>query len=263
MAQREREKPVVMADVDGVLRDTKSSVPAVTREQIEKFHARGGIFGMITAAPFEHIPEIPAHILCAESGAVCRFPERDGLQIFEPGRLAIAELKQCLGIEVDNGLARLCGQPVIVEGPRKASLTLLSGKPPHYPDLSVPSLSEELMGELEKAIQEHELDLHVSCASDTTYAWVDIVSVTKARTMEVQVELLGKGIFFLGDGEHDFWAMKVPGVIPVGFSNSIPKIQELADKTGVLINLRGPDGGAAEFFRRLNEGEIPQHLFPS
>ena len=246
--------PVVFCDVDGGLRRQKGvRISSEIRQAVTSFNEDLGIFYMITGAPLEHVPDLPAWRIFAEAGGVY---VRKQDHIFEPGREAVLELRRRLEIFQEDGVVETSWGSVIVEGPKRfTSLTLLFGRPPHYPGAVTSADMEEVnawIGEFAR-----ELSLTLSVGHDTTYSYSDIFSVTKRQTVAAVMEeerLLHA--YFLGDKHPDLEAMLVPGIIPVGFSNSIKDIQVLAQRKGVYIDLPGPEGGVVEFFRLLKEGKI-------
>ena len=246
---------VVFCDVDGVLRKRKgiAVTPEIHRE-ITLFRGDGGIFNMITGAPLAHVPDIPAHMVFAEAGGVKVVQGKK--YVFEQGQAAVLALRQRLGILQEDGIVETSRGSLIVEGPhRDTSLTFLFGCPPHYPGCVTSADMDEVNGWIHGVIR--EFSLRLSIGHDTTYSYSDIFSLTKRQTVEAAMCEAGwRCAYFLGDQNPDCDAMCVPGIIPVGFSNSIDEIQLLAQGNGVYIDLPGPEGGVVEFFRQLNSGKL-------
>lgn len=248
---------VVFCDIDGVLRGRKGEpVSPDTYEEIMSFRGDGGIFNMITGAPLAHVPTIPAHMIFAEAGGVRIMPEQSGMYVFEQGRTAILELRDRLAIFQEDGIVETPFGSLIVEGPRRfTSLTLLFGYPPHYPGYVTSAKMEEINAWIDELVR--ELSLTLSLGHDTTYSYSDIFSLTKRQAVAIAMGEAGwERAYFLGDKHPDLEAMLLPGIVPVGFSNSIEEIRILARERGVYIDLPGPTGGVAEFFRQLNNGHI-------
>ncbi len=254
------DRPVVISDVDGVLRAKKGSVGYEIEDAVRSFCGKGGIFIMITGAPSSHVPtNLPAHIVLAEAGGIMQMVEEGGLRKFQPGVEAVNQLKSWLGINPkwNDGLAHIDGESVIIEGPRETSLTFLVGNPPHYEGLHTSISLRDLKRRVDLAIQVQSLPLTVSLGEDTTYEYMDVFSMTKARVLNHLIEQTDwRGAYLLGDGQPELEAMMLLEVIPVGFSNSIEKIRALARERGVFIDLPGPEGGVVEFFRQLKSGKI-------
>lgn len=251
---------VVFCDVDGVLREDKvAPVPLESYQAITAFQEAGNIFNMITGAPLAHVPNLPAHIIFAEAGGVLVRPkEEGGLQIFEPGRQKISQLRQCLGIFAEDGMVETSLGSIIIEGPRRhTSLTFLVGRPPHYPGCITSAKIEEVISWVEELVKKLALPLSLSIGHDTSYSYSDIFSMTKGLAIQTAMQLAGwSRAYVAGDKFPDYEAMLLPGVIPVGFANSIKKIRDLARERGVYIDLPGPTGGLAEFFRQVNSERI-------
>jgi hydroxymethylpyrimidine pyrophosphatase-like HAD family hydrolase len=246
--------PVVFCDVDGTLRNGKTNaVSGKIKEAASRFIQEGGKHFLITGAPAGHLPqgwERWASGAYTESGGVLLLPTGKILVRDEQARQAVAQLRGELGIVVDDGWTRLPQfGSVIVEGGRKASLTLLTGNPPHYPG----AMGDADLEAIEPFVSRHGLQaIH---GKDTVYRWLDCVRGGKELTVQEDLDS-GERVYYLGDGENDLAAMELPGVIPVGFSNSIQEIQTLAKRQGVYIDLLAYGGGVAEFFRRLNSGQL-------
>jgi hypothetical protein len=251
-----------LSDVDNTLREKKGAVRAETIKAIREFQRAGGVSGVHTGAPSHHIPrEVPAHIILGESGGVMEIPERGGRSIYEPGRAIIARLRVELGIQEEDGLTHTPWGPAILEGPRYTSLTFLTGAPPHYPGVQVATPLEVLHAGVMKTLGRLGLrEVWLSVGSDTSYSWLDVRTMSKARAVANLLPMLREGdihtIYVLGDDRSDFEAMLVPDATPVGFANSIQEIRALARERGVYVDLPGPTGGVAEFFRRLNSGQL-------
>lgn len=245
---------VVISDVDGVLREGKGiAVPSKIRQGVASFRRKGGIFNMITGGPLAHVPDIPAHMVFAEAGGVRVTPR--GKYVFEEGRVSVLALRQHLGILQKNGFVETSFGSLIVEGPRWTSLALLFGCPSHYPGCVTSANMEEVHARIGKLGLKFPLML--SKAHDTNFGYVDVFSFTKRQAIEAAMCEAGwDNAYFLGDKDPDFEAMSLKGIIPVGFPNSIEEIRALARERGVYIDLPGPQGGVAEFFRRLNNGKI-------
>ena len=246
--------PIVFCDVDGTLRRGKNgAVSGETIEAASRFIYNGNTLYLITGAPVAHLPRgwkewtSGAYV---ELGGVLLLPTGEMRVCGEEALPAIERLRARLGIEVDDGWAQLPDGlgSVIVDGGRSASLTLLTGTPPHYPGLVGDAALEDLVPIVQKA------GLQSILGGDTVYRWLDCVLSGKETAVQ---PFLGKdSVFYLGDDRNDVGAMKLPGVIPIGFANSISRIRELAQKGGTYIDLPGPEGGVAEFFRRLNNGKL-------
>lgn len=249
-------KIVVFCDVDGVLKRKAMVVSSETVEEIVLFQQNGDIFSMVTGAPLAHVPDIPAYLILAESGGVIKLAGVDGFGIFEPGREAINELRWVLQIYEEDGMVHTPHGSLIVEGPRRyTSMTFLFGEPPHYPGRVTSAQMEEVNTRLRRLIQ--RLPLTLSVGHDTSYSYIDVFSMTKRQSIQTAMQKAGwDSAYVAGDRYPDYEAMLLPGVIPVGFSNSIEEIRVLAQEIGVYINLPGPEGGVAEFFRRLNNGQL-------
>ena len=255
--------PVVISDIDGVLRDNKEPpskelCEIIIRLCAPELHdiARGMLFFMITGAPVAHLPSLPALLAFAESGAVKRLGNGDYV-VKGKGMNAIRTLRKLLRITREDGLDEIEEGSIIIEEPRFCSLTLLFGQPPHYPDTKTtapPSIVEE---RIRRLIAHAQLPLQVIPARSRTYAWLDIVATTKA---EVIKELLAQKewmrAYYLGDGSNDLEVMRFPSIVPVGFRNSIEEIKELARMRGIYIAIPGPIGGALRFFEKLVQNEL-------
>ena len=185
-----------------------------------------------------------------ESGWVCLSPYSKEPPFYDKeAQDAIKRLRRRLGIEVDDGPSLIPGVgTVIVEGGRWASLTLLTGTPPHYPGV----MGDAALEPLKPLVWQY--GLQAMSGRDTVYKWLDCIPGGKELTVR---RFLDRGpLYYLGDGFNDLASMELSGVIPVGFQNSIPEIQALAKQRGIYVDLPGPDGGVTEFFQRLNSGKL-------
>lgn len=248
----------VIADIDEILRENKQPLPEDVREGLRKFQGKGGELTCITGAPLGHVPKplfSIAKVIFAEMGGVSL--KEGEMTLFKAEE--IEHLRSLLGITASDGFQEIEEGNVIIEGPRQASLTLLFGKPPHYPIQSTADFGRA-KERIELLIKEHRLSVHLTPGkgSQHEYQWLDITVTTKAETVKrlLAQDDPGGPIFYLGDGGSDFEAMKILEVIPVGFTNCLPEIQELAQSRGVFIPLPAPHGGTVAFFSSLLKGEV-------
>ncbi len=249
--------PLVVSDIDGVLRRDKQPLPADIREALGRFKEKGGELVCITGAPLHNVPfELfdLSNLVLAEMGGV----RRRGGKVELVGAEAIELLRALLGIAPFWGLQEIEEGTVIVDGPRDASLCLFSGAPPHWPSTAAADLSlvEKRVSSL---ITQHGLSLSVMPGRDETYGWLDMTVTTKAEAVQRLLEDLAgpcSEVYYLGDTESDLPAMQLSGVIPVGFLNCIPRIQALAREQGIFIPQNASDRGVVEFFSRFLNREL-------
>lgn len=256
-----RGRITVISDVDDVLRRGKEPVAQEVGEAICEFRARGSRFLMITGAPKSHLPlYIPADAYFAETGAVWK---REGRKwtYSKKAKEAIGALRASLGIAKEDGLDEIEEGTIIVEGIRSCSLTILFGHPPHYPSFEGTAQKEEVERRITQIISEDERlfsSIHrgsgVATIGERPYEWIDITVTTKALTVEKILQgCEHQEAYYLGDGRNDLDAMNLPGITPVGFRNSIPQIQELAQQRGIYIPLPAPPEGVVRFFDLLQQ----------
>lgn len=252
----ERKEMKIVADVDGTLRAKKNDqLPAEMRERVFTLRKQGVEFYLLTGAPAGHVPrEISFDSAFAEFGGV-RI-DSDGLLGVEWGLARDIEiLRKAIGVDVSYGAGKAGGLPVFLEGPRWTSLALLTGRPAHCFGFSSNTSIGALEEMVKKTLVRERLPLHLSRGEKPgEYSWLDITATTKEATVAALQD--GGKIFYLGDGENDLEAMRLPGVIPVGFRNSVLEIRRLACQRGVYIDKPGPYGGALEFFNLLLERRL-------
>lgn len=242
--------PLVFTDIDNTMRWDKDPILPENEQAIQKFQKKGGTLIAVTGAPLWHIPRILRRTLAfGESGGVLAFPDDRIITLVpDEGLSAMWELRRYLGIDVSAGMFQINGEKVIVEGPRYSSLTLASGDHPDYPDdkgtISIDTLDEQV----QMIIEECQFPLVANKGKVKNYEWIDVTA--RFEKHHAVTCFMGsvdrKEAYFLGDGLNDLEAMEDDSIIPVGFSNSVPQVQEIARKKGILINQDGPDGGAAQ-----------------
>ncbi len=241
---------LVVSDLDEVLRSDKGPVAPELAGAIARVGSRADVkICIITGAPAAHVPPIFYHVAFAESGAV-RIDRGGSLTIMHEGALVIRDLREMLGITKDDGLDEIKEGSVIIEEPRFASLTLLFGRPPHYPGISTSASSVQVLLKIEDFLHERRAALHILPGVHKDYEWIDVTTTTKEATIGRLLKEMPevKKAYYLGDGRNDLAVMRNPNITPVGFANSIPEIRELAYVLGIYISYPGPEGGALEFF---------------
>jgi len=244
---------LIASDVDGVLRYRKEPLaPALADAMVSCSDSRDPSFMihrcLITGAPLSHLPDIPVEFGFAESGGVMRHGSEETFT-FDQGFNAVCRLKEFLGITVEDGPDAIDGRTVIVEGVRRTSLTLLFGKPPHYKGVKTTATAVDVLTRIRGYIHRNNLRVHVYPAATKDYEWIDVATRNKERAIGLLMEQMRYDrIYYLGDGSNDLPVMLRPDVIPVGFTNSIAEIRDLAEERGIFINREGPLGGAEEFF---------------
>ncbi|HEX9721834.1 MAG TPA: hypothetical protein VGA53_01075 [Candidatus Paceibacterota bacterium] len=241
---------IVFTDVDETQRWGKDDISSANAEAIKNFREHGLLIP-ITGAPLWHIPpELQGGIMYGESGGVLQLPNKQIVELVpEEGTEAIRKLRSLLGICAMEGLDFIDGDSVLLEGPRYVSLTLVSGRHPHYPGKVGTISIEKLEERIGRLIEDHRLPLVIRKGVADTYSWLDItVLFEKHNAVACFLERTGLcGVYYLGDGANDVESIKHPCVVPVGFKNSIPEIQTTCKDHGILIRDKdGPDGGAAE-----------------
>lgn len=239
----------VFSDIDKTIRWNKDSPSPATQKAIEDFLSKG-TFIPITGGPLAHVPEfLLKNFVLVESGAVGYWPGgKEEILVSQEKQNALAQLMSFLGIQKTHGVVTMSnGCKVILEGPRKASSTYVTGRHPDYRDVHITTPLEELGRMVRSYIEEKQLPLTVSEGTAETYGWEDVRSCEKDEAVRCFLKRNGiSSAYFLGDGFNDLAAMQLEQIIPVGFANSIPEIQEIAKERGIFVNRLGPDGGVVE-----------------
>jgi hypothetical protein len=251
-----KRKGIVFSDVDLTQRWGKHPISAENVEGIWAFRERGGLVIPITGAPFTHIPHVlKKDFAFSESGAVVSWIEGDSIknEIIAPQESiwALEELQLRLGVSPCGGWNKIQQGYVFVEGPRRASLTLVSGYHPHaFPSGMFHTVSLEVLEyTVGSIIEENGFPLQMRIGEAKEYQWVDVLcGFEKHHAVEFFLKETGfSSIYYLGDGANDLKAMQLSGVVPVGFRNSIAEVRETVyQRGGIYIDKNGPDGGAAD-----------------
>lgn len=252
---------LVISDVDDILRRGKDAVDPKVKQAIREFRTQEAKFVVITGAPASHLPlYLPADVYFAESGAVWK--RRKGKWMYsKEAKRVIDALRASLGITKEDGLDEIEEGKIIVEGMRSCSLTILFGHPPHYPSLESTARKEDVERRVAQIVSRDKQlfsSIHQGSGRATLgeqlYEWIDITVTTKALTVaQILQRSDHQEAYYLGDGRNDFDAMNLPRIIPVGFKNSIPQIQELAQQRGIYIPLPAPPEGVVQFFDLLKQ----------
>jgi hypothetical protein len=249
-------RTLILCDVDDVLRPGKQPMALDLIQLIFKVRTKNIHVGMITGGAFSQLPNFPVDLAFAESGGVMRLP---GGCMYVVGNLngIIAGFDQYLGVNSVEGWQEPPVGGVILDCLRFSSRGFLFGRPPHYPGLHAAASYEDFLARASEYVFLQAPHLSIVPGTANGYRWFDVVSTTKEKTVLQLMEgsIYGK-IYYLGDGNNDLAAMQLPDITPVGFSNSIAQIQEIARSRGHYIDLPGPEGGSYEFFRRLRDGEL-------
>jgi hydroxymethylpyrimidine pyrophosphatase-like HAD family hydrolase len=254
-------KIIVFSDIDKTIRWDKGPLSSRTEQAILKFSACGGLFIPITGGPRNHIPNSILNPLAfAESGALCLFTDRRRRYIIASQNeiSAIQSLKKILNINVRDGPCKILGEyPVIIEGIREASLTIICGQHSLYPHLDGQDTCSifEISEIIAQIIRKNSLPLNFIVGTAETYSWLDITGGFRkddAIDWFVNTFKFSK-VYFMGDGMNDYEAMLLPNVTPVGFRNSIPEIKEIiTQREGIMIaQSDGPDGGVVAALERI------------
>ena len=249
-------RTLILCDVDEVLRPGKQPVSADLIDIISYVRRIGVHVGMITGGALSQLPDIAVDLAFAESGGVMRLPDGN-VRVNDQLNGAIAKLDQFLGLRGSTGWQEPPAGGVILEEERFSGRTFLFGSPPHYPGLCARGSLEDLYQRISDYITQNAVRLMVMPGVAQTYRWLDVISVTKEETLSrILHECSYDKIYYLGDGPNDLVSMQLPGIVPVGFANSIAAIREIAQARGEYIPLPGPEGGSYEFFRRIRDGEL-------
>lgn len=230
-----------------------------TSQALSRFRGNGGKLVAITGAPLKHVPRelfsFSGAILLAEHGAV---QSREGEIITFGETEAIEKIKRKLSITVEDGLQKIDGGTVIVEGPRLASLTLLFGQPSHYPSIEATANPEIIKARIEKIIDKENLPVSVWPGHDGNYSWIDLIITTKRKTIQRLIDdgTLSTPFFYLGDKGNDLEVMQLEGVIPVAFPNCIREIISIAHQKGIFIPYLPYGKGIAKFFDLVINGKL-------
>ncbi|MEK7561207.1 MAG: hypothetical protein AAB539_04630 [Patescibacteria group bacterium] len=252
---------LIASDVDGVLRYRKEPLaPELERAILDCRDTRGSAIMvhrcLITAAPLAHLPRLGVEFGLAESGGIIRYASGETFT-FDQGTDDILRLREFLGIAVENGPETLTEGRVIIEGIRRTSLTLLFGAPPHYAGIKTAASVADVLTRIQEYINASDARLHIYCAATKSYEWIDVMTWSKERAISLLIaQMRYDKMYYLGDGTNDLPVMQRRDVIPVGFTNSIAEIRDLAEERGIFINREGPLGGAEEFFRLFAQNRL-------
>lgn len=244
-------KPIVLSDVDNTMRWNKSPLSSDTAQSIRTFSRKGGLFIPITGAPLRHIPSMHLFSFAfAESGALLKYANGQRKILAPAAEIdALRKVTQFLGVNVRDGPCIVLGKyRAIVEGPREAALTLISGEHTDYQGAETDIPLKEVEETVRKFVDENSLPITLMPGKISAYSYLDITTNFKKEQavlwfLEMSAVMQ---VYFMGDGLNDFAAMSLPYVVPIAFKNSVPEIKEMAKKKGVLINKNGPDGGVPE-----------------
>jgi len=246
--------PVVLSDIDKTMRWDKGDVSRETQDAIMQFQ-QGGLFIPITGAPLLHIPKFLCKfpLAFAESGAVVLFSGRAKVLASLESLEALGELKCALGIFDEQQSVRLANGIVLLEGPRMASLTLVSGKHPDFPDQEGTVDIEGLAEEIQMIIRQRNLPLGAYVGTASTYSWIDVRTLEKEDVVSQILEVLNcQEVCYFGDGMNDYGAMSLDRVRPLTFCNGVQAVKDLVVQKGYqVIQLAGPDGGLAQGLRMI------------
>jgi hypothetical protein len=248
---------LVISDVDGILRAGKGEVDKKLVCTIEEFCGSENELWLVTGAPVSHLPAVCFHRGFGEFGTIEVTSRGDQHVLYPEVRSVFQTMRRALGLCCEDGLDNLQGTiPVIIEGPRECSLTLLFGNPPHYPELGT-SWTEGIAEMAKRRVREVAarecLSVRIQVGTDTTYGWLDIKAVTKA---EVMFERLPEGEKIFCADDTDLSLLEMPGVIPVGFANSTEKIRVFAQTHGLFYNRPAPQGGMIQFLEDIQKGRV-------
>lgn len=253
--------PVVFSDLDNTLRWVKEPVSSCVEHEILEFRKNGGLFLPISGGARLHIPKFLIDpIAFAESGALLIYNHRVKILATPKELAALKSLSLLLGVHVKDGLCKMLEQyTAIIEGPREAALTIISGKHPLYPGIESDVPIEKVENVVRRLIEKHSMPLRVLSGILGTYFWLDITTMFKKEQAVVWFRdvIHRPYVYYLGDGINDYEAMNLLCVIPVGFKNSVPEIKDLIRaRGGILIeNKTGPDGGVSEALKIILEKE--------
>lgn len=243
--------PIVFSDLDDTLRWAKDPLSAETKRAISCFRRKGGLLIPITGGPKRHIPDylINPCAFC-ESGAVMLLRQETIVLASLEGLEAIKYISALVGVKIRDGPCTILDKyRVIIEGPREACLTIVSGKHSLYPNTQTDAPIEDIKNTIQDIIHQCSLPLTIVSGVCGGYDWIDINTQFKKDSA---VKWFLQSIYvpyayYLGDGINDYEAMNLPCVIPIGFKNSAPNIKELVlRRGGIMIDKPGPDGGVSE-----------------
>lgn len=243
--------PIVFSDLDDTLRWGKDPLSAETKRAISSFRHKGGFLIPITGGPKSHIPRyLIAPCAFSESGAVMLWRQKTMVIAPAEGIAAIESINYFLGIKIRDGPCTILDEyRVIIEGPREACLTIVSGKHSLYPDAETDAPIEKVKNIIQDIVKQHSLPLRIISGIGDGYYWIDINTYFKKEDAVAWFKKTA-GIpraYYLGDGMNDYEAMALAFVTPIGFENSHPKIKELIERrNGIMIYKAGPDGGVSE-----------------
>ncbi len=255
-------KICVVFDVDGILVVNKGPMDASVSQSLDRFGANGGKLIVITGAPLKHIPRelfsFSGATLLAEHGAV-QWRDRETTVLGEAE--AIDKIKKGMGITVQDGVQKIDGGTIIVEGPRLASLTLLFGRPPHYPSGEATANPKVITARIKEIIERENLPVSVWPGHDGSYSYLDLIITTKRKTIQRLIKngTLSTPFPYLGDKENDLEVMRLKGVIPVAFPNCIGEIISLAaqkGKNGIYIPYLPYKEGIPKFLELVKNGKL-------
>lgn len=243
--------PIVFSDLDKTLRWGKKAIDSENKTAILKFRENGGLFIPITGGPGHHVPSFLINpIGFAESGGLLVGRKENFAIVTDEGLSALECLKSKLDVSTEDGPDIILGKyEIIIEGPRIATLTIVTGKHPLYRGITTDTPIETIGAAVREIIDDCSLPLELIIGTADNYSWLDVTtSFRKENAVMWLLESIGReSAYFMGDGMNDYAAMELPGLIPIGFENSIPEIKKLIEvRRGILISKAGPDGGVAE-----------------
>ncbi|HID39178.1 MAG TPA: hypothetical protein EYP36_06660 [Calditrichaeota bacterium] len=177
---------LIISDIDGILREDKKPIEPVLVESLLDI-TKNVLLVCITGAPLHHVPEVLfdcSWMIFAEMGGVKW--KKGRVEIHSQKQKYIQEIKEVLGIASDkeDGEVETYLGKVILEGPRKTSLTFLIGEPEHYQGQKGSLYFEDLQTFLKFVIDVKKLPLKISVGADKKYQWIDVISCTKKETIE-------------------------------------------------------------------------------
>jgi len=241
---------IVFSDLDRTIRWDNQSVNSQTEAAIRQFRQNGGCFTAISGSPLRYIPDfLREPFSFAEFGAVFLCHRQQIILVPKEGQVALQTLKSALQITQEDGLQMRNGQTLIVGGPRFASLNFITGNHPGYPGMHASWKTGELFGQVREIIQTYSLSVLCGLEKHGSYDSINITTMfQKAHAVEwfqrLVRDVAPQPIYYMGDGESDYGVMRLDGVIPVVFSNSVPLLHDIAKKkAGIVIGSPGPDGG--------------------
>lgn len=267
----------VWVDVDDFIRKDKQPLDEELEDTMQACRRTGMHIGFVTGAPFSHVGGLTVvDAIIAESGGVQVFGAGNmsihrGDAVHNPHDESMKFFAKHLGLVPGKVFQEIPEGTIILEGPRKASITILcEGTPPHFPGLKATARRKDL----EARINQDIVDLHIClrAAGGTThgYSWIDISWPWNTKNHALSrlggdpsngCSSCGHGrrkVYYGGDGQSDLEVMQgfSSSMVPLAMQNSIPEIKKIAAERGIYVNKPGPGGGALELFKRFLEDRL-------